>query len=112
MKIYKGRFFFKINSKEDEMKKAVVILATLVFVLSIMSMAFAAASTMQGTIKVVNTKTETITFCPAGGKDKVLKVGKSVNIKSVKTGKAAVTVNNGVVTGVKPAPERRMIEGC
>ena len=94
------------------MKKAVVILATLVFVLSIMSMAFAAASTLQGTIKVVNQKTGTITFCPAGGKDQVLKVGKSLNIKEVKAGKAAVTVDNGVVTGVKPAPQRRMIEGC
>ena len=95
------------------MKKAGVVLATLVFVLSIMSMAFAAGMTMQGTIKAVNAKTGTITFCPAGSStDKVLKVGKSVDVKSLKAGKAAVTMENGMATSVKAAPARRMIEGC
>ncbi|MDA8092121.1 MAG: hypothetical protein M0Z61_18095 [Nitrospiraceae bacterium] len=95
------------------MKKALAVIATLVFVLSIMSMAFAASTTMQGTIKAVNEKTGTITFCPTGSStDKVLKVGKSVNIKNLKTGKTAVTVDNGVVTGAKATPQRRMIEGC
>lgn len=99
------------------MKKAVMILVVVAFALSLVSVAFAAAKTMSGTIKEVNISAGTITFCPTNSKkDETFKVAHALNIKTMKPGKAEVTVSNGTVTSVKPlaAPKapRRMIEGC
>ncbi|MDA8172365.1 MAG: hypothetical protein M0Z48_11135 [Nitrospiraceae bacterium] len=96
------------------MKKTLTIVVCIVFALSLVAVAAAATKTMSGTIKAVNISTGSITFCPAGStKDQTLKAAHVLNIKSVKPGKAEITVTNGMVTGVKPmAAPRRMIEGC
>ena len=95
------------------MKKAVIVLIVLAFVLSIAVAAFAATQT--GTIKGVNIKAGTISFCPSGtSKNETLKAGKGLNLKTVKTGKATITTSGGMVTAVAPvkAAPRRLIEGC
>lgn len=95
------------------MKKAVIALIVLAFALSLVTVAFAAMQS--GTIKGVNLKAGTISFCKAGAsKNVTLKAGSGLNLKSVKSGKAMITTNaQGMVTAVKPmkAP-RRLIEGC
>ncbi|MDA8388267.1 MAG: hypothetical protein M0Z58_06380 [Nitrospiraceae bacterium] len=94
------------------MKKAIITLMVLAFALSLVAVAFAA--TMTGTIKGVNLKAGTIMFCPSNtSKNETLKAGSGLNLSSVKTGKATLTVNKGVVTAVTPmkAP-RKLIEGC
>lgn len=94
------------------MRKAVSILVTLVFFFSLTAFA-AAAEQMKGTIKAVDEKAGTVTFCPEGTtKDHVMKVGKDVDIKSIKPDtKVEISVEDNKVTNVKKIKKMR-IEGC
>jgi carbon monoxide dehydrogenase subunit G len=96
------------------MRKAVSILVTLVFFFSLTAAFAAAAEQMKGTIKAVDEKAGTVTFCPEGTtKDHVMKVGKDVDIKSIKPDtKVEISVEDNRVTNVKKIKKRMMIEGC
>ena len=69
----------------------------------------AAAETAKGMIKKVDDKAATITFSRDGaGKDEVLAVDKSVDLKKVKANtKAQVTLDGGVVKEIKPDAKAR-----
>ncbi len=68
------------------------------------SVAFA-AETAKGTVKKVDEQAATITFARDGGKDEVLAVDKSVDLKKVKANtKAQITIDGGVVKQIKPMP--------
>lgn len=97
------------------MKKIVSILAVIVMVVSLVSLAFAGHAMMKGTVKGVDAKAGTMTFCPEGGKDEALKADKAVDLGKVKTGdKVEVMVENGVVKSVKEiaAPAKKAPMGC
>ncbi len=65
----------------------------------------AAAETAKGTVKKVDGQASTITFARDGGKEEVLTVDKSVDLKKVKANtKAQVTIDGGVVKEIKPMP--------
>lgn len=102
------------------MKKIVAILAVMVLVVSLVSLAFAADAMMKGTIKSVDAKTGNVTFCPEGGKDEVLKADKAV-LGAVKAGdKVEAMVEKGMLKSVKAAaaapaaaaPAKKAPVGC
>ncbi len=87
------------------MKKIAAVVAAVVLVVALVSLAFA-AETKMGTIKSVDAKKHTVVFCPEGTtKDLKLKVGKGVDLGSVKAGdKVEATIDKHMLTGVKAAP--------
>jgi hypothetical protein len=84
------------------MKKVAAILAVVVLVVSLVSLVFAAEAKM-GTIKGVDAKAGTITFCPEGSStDMTLKADKGVDLSKVKADtKAEVMVEKDTVKEIK-----------
>ncbi len=84
------------------MKKVTVVLVVMVLALSLVSLVFAAEAKM-GTIKSVDAKAGTITFCPEGtSTDMTLKADKSVDLSKVKADtKAEVMVEKDTVKEIK-----------
>jgi carbon monoxide dehydrogenase subunit G len=84
------------------MKKVAAILAVVVLVVSLVSLVFAAEAKM-GTIKGVDEKAGTITFCPEGTtSDMTLKAEKGVDLSKVKADtKAEVVVEKDTVKEIK-----------
>ncbi len=84
------------------MKKVVAVLVVVVLVVSLVSLVFAAEAKM-GTIKGVDAKAGTITFCPEGTTaDMTLKADKSVDLSKIKADtKAEIMVDKGTVKEIK-----------
>jgi uncharacterized protein YxeA len=95
------------------MKKSVSILISVIFIVSLASFAFAAES-QKGTIKDVDPKAGTITFCPEGTtKDMKLKADKSVDLSKVKPDtKAEITVDKDTVKDIKEMKKPKAAVGC
>jgi Cu/Ag efflux protein CusF len=71
------------------MKKIAVVLAIMVVVVSLVSLAFAAGmeGMQKGTIKKVDVKTHKVVFCEEGtNKDITLNADKSIDLANLKTG--------------------------
>ena len=84
------------------MKKVFAILAVVVLVVSLASLAFA-ADTKMGTIKSVDAKAGTIVLT-IDGKDATLKADKSVDLSKCKAGdKVEVSVEKDMVKSIKAA---------
>jgi putative cell wall-binding protein len=95
------------------MKRFAAILISLVVIISLAAVAFA-ADTQKGTIKSVDPKAGTITFCPEGTTDNVtLKADKSIDLSKVKPDtKAEVTVDKDTVKGIKELKKPKPAVGC
>jgi hypothetical protein len=97
------------------MKKIGVVLAVVVFVVSMVSFAFA-AGTQKGTIKSVDAKNGTVVFCEEGtNKDMTLKADKSVDLGKINAGeKVEVSIENDMLKNVMAAPaaKHRAPVGC
>ncbi len=99
------------------MKRFGIAVLAVVFALSSVSLALS-AELRKGTIRGIDTKAGTITFCPEGTQEEhIFPVEKSVDISKLKTGeKVEITIEKTdgkeVVKGVKSTPARRRIEGC
>ena len=89
------------------MRRALALAAASVLCLS--ASVAAAAETVKGTIKKVDDKSATITFAREGAdKEEVLAVDESVDLKKLKANtKAQVTLDGGVVKGIKPEAKAR-----
>jgi hypothetical protein len=87
------------------MKKITAVVAAVVLVVALGSLAFAAESKM-GTIKSVDAKKHTVVFCPEGTTtDMTLKAGKHVDLSKVKAGdKVEASIEKHMLTEVKAAP--------
>jgi hypothetical protein len=94
------------------MKKFSVVLVAVLSLCLIVSFAFAAEA-KKGTIKGVDEKAGTITFCPEGTTtDMTLKVDKSVDLKNVKKdSKAEVMMEKDTVMSIK-AIGKKPVVGC
>ncbi len=94
------------------MKKAAAILAVVVMVVSLVSLAVAAEA-MKGTIKSVDAKAGTAVFCAEGTTtDMTLKADKAVDLGKVKAGeKVEITVDKDTVMSLK-AEKKRAAVGC
>jgi hypothetical protein len=88
----------QILRRERKMKKITAVVVTVVLVVALGSLAFAAESKM-GTIK-------SVVFCPEGTTtDMTLKAGKDVDLSKVKAGdKVEASIMKHTLTGVKAAP--------
>lgn len=98
------------------MKKVAAVLAVVVLVVSLVSLVFAAEAKM-GTIKGVDAKAGTVTFCQEGtSTDMKLKTDKSVDLSKVKVGdKVEVSVEKDTVKSMKaaaPAAKPKAAVGC
>lgn len=95
------------------MKRNTAILISAIFIMSLAATAFA-AETRKGTIKEVDTKAGTITFCPEGTtKDMTLKADKSVDLSTVKPEtKVEVTLDQNTVKGIKEMKKPKAPVGC
>jgi hypothetical protein len=95
------------------MKRFAAVLISIVLILSLAAIAFA-AETQTGTIKSVDPKAGTITFCPEGTtKDMTLKADKSVDLSKVKPDtKAEVTLDKETVTDIKEMKRPKAAVGC
>jgi hypothetical protein len=84
------------------MKKVAAVLVVVALALSLVSLVFAAEAKM-GTIKSVDAKAGTITFCPEGtSSDMTLKADKSVDLSKIKADtKAEIMVEKGTVKEIK-----------
>ncbi len=96
------------------MKRTVAVLVSALFILSLATMAVAAEMMQKGTIKGVDSKAGTITFCPEGSSmDMMLKADKGVDLDMVKPGtKAEVTVEKDLVKGIKEIKRPKAAVGC
>ena len=94
------------------MKKFSVILAAVLSLCLVVSLAFAAES-KKGTIKGNDEKAGTITYCTEGTTtDMTLKVDKSVDLKNVKKdSKAEVMIEKDTVMSIKAAGKKPVV-GC
>ena len=94
------------------MKKFSVILAAVLSLCLVVSLAFAAES-KKGIIKGIDEKAGTITFCTEGTTtDMTLKVDKSVDLKNVKKdSKAEVMIEKDTVMSIKAAGKKPVV-GC
>jgi hypothetical protein len=94
------------------MKKAAAMLAVVVLVVSLVSLAVAAEA-MKGTIKSVDAKAGTAVFCAEGtNADVTLKADKAVDLGKVKAGdKVMITVDKDTVTSLKAAKAKAAV-GC
>ena len=90
------------------MKKIAVVLAVVILVVALASLAFAAGmeGMQKGTIKSVDAKAGTVVFCEEGGnKDVTLKADKSVNLANVQAGeKVEVSIEKNTLMHVMAAP--------
>ena len=89
------------------MKKIAVVLAVVVLLVSLVSLAFAAGMNMQkGTIKNVDAKAGTVVFCEEGtNKDVTLKADKAVDLSKVKAGdKVEVSIEKNTLKHMMAAP--------
>ena len=99
------------------MKKAAVVLAVVVMVVSLVSFGFA-ADTMKGTVKSVDAKAGMIVLTTDSGKDESLTADNSVDLGAVKAGDSVeVSVEKNVVKSLKtaaaaPAKKKRPAMGC
>src|SRR5512135_3355256 len=95
------------------MKRSAVVLLAVVLVLTVSSFALAAES-HKGTIKGVDPKAGTITFCPEGTqKDMTLKADKSIDLSTVKPEtKAEISVEKGTVKDIKEMKKPKASVGC
>lgn len=95
------------------MKKATAVLAVAVLVVSLVSLVFA-ADAKKGTIKAVDAKTGTVTFCPEGTTtDMMLKADKAVDLGKVKAGdKVEIMVEKDMVKSLKAAAKPKAAVGC
>jgi hypothetical protein len=85
------------------MKKATAILAAMVLVVSLVSLAVA-ADTMKGTVKSVDAKAGMIVLTTDSGKDESLTADNSVDLGKVKAGdKVEASVEKNVVKSMKAA---------
>jgi hypothetical protein len=92
------------------MKKVFAIMAVMVLVVSLASLAFAADAKM-GMVKSVDAKAGTIVLT-IDGKDATLKADKSVDLSKVKAGdKVMITVDKDTLTSVKAAKAKAAV-GC
>lgn len=92
------------------MRRITAVLAAVVLVVALASLAFASEK-MKGVIKTVDEKAGTIVLT-SGGKDLTLKADKSVDLGKLKEGQKVVAeVENDTVTKVKKA-RRRVPVGC
>jgi len=84
------------------MKKVAAVLVVVVLALSLVSLAFAAEAKM-GTIKGVDAKAGTITFCPEGtSTDMTLKADKGLDLSKIKVDtKAEIMVEKDTVKEIK-----------
>lgn len=87
------------------MKKIGVVVAVIVLVAALVSLAFAAGM-QKGTIKNVDAKTGTVVFCEEGSnKDMTLKADKSVDLSKMKAGdKVEVSIEKDTLKHVMAAP--------
>ncbi len=87
------------------MKKIGVVFAVVIFVVSLVSLAFAAGM-QKGTIKSVDAKTGTVVFCEEGtNKDVTLKADKSVDLGKINAGeKVEVSIEKDMLKHVMAAP--------
>jgi len=93
------------------MKKAAAVLAVVVFVVSLVSLVFA-ADAKNATIRSVDAKAGTIVFTADGGKDETMHVDKSVDLGKVKAGeKVMITVEKDTVMSIKAAKAKAAV-GC
>lgn len=95
------------------MKKIAAGLIAAIIMVSFASPGFAAES-KKGTIRAVDTKAGTITFCPEGTEtDMVLKAGKDVDLSKIKPDtRAEVTIEKDTVTNIKDLKQRKPAVGC
>lgn len=92
------------------MKKISAVMAAVVLVVSLVSLAFAAE--MKGTIKSVDAKAGTVVLT-ADGKDMTLKADKSVDLGKLKAGdKVEASVDKDVLKSVKAAAKPKAAVGC
>ncbi len=99
------------------MKKAAVVLAVVVMVVSLVSLGFAAdlaaGSVMKGTIKSVDAKASSIVLKTDAGKEETLLVDKSVALAAVgKKDEVEVSIDKNVVTSLKITKKARAAMGC
>jgi len=87
------------------MKKVTAVLAVVILVVALGSLAFAAEA-KKGTIKSVDAKAGTVVFCPEGTTtDMTLKAGKHVDLRKVKAGdKVEASIEKEMLMHVKEAP--------
>jgi Cu/Ag efflux protein CusF len=94
------------------MKKATAILAVMVLVVSLFSLAFA-ADAMKGTVKSIDAKAGTMVLTTDSGKDETLTADKAADLSTVKAGdKVIATMDKGkiaslMVEGAAAAPAKR-----
>jgi hypothetical protein len=95
------------------MKRNAAILISVLFVMSLAVIAFA-AEMQKGTIKSVDIKAGTITFCQEGTTtDMTLKADKSVDLHMVKPEmKAEITVDMNTVKNIKEIMRPKANYGC
>lgn len=95
------------------MKRFAAVLISVVVIIALAAVAFA-ADAQKGTIKGVDTKAGTITFCPEGSnKDITLKADKGVDLTKVKPDtKAEVTVDKETVKDIKEIKKPKPAVGC
>jgi len=96
------------------MKRNGAVLVAVMLIATLAAVAYA-AETQKGTIKGVDIKAGTITFCPEGTTDNMmLKADKSIDLGMVKPDtKAEVTVDKGMVKGIKEIKKpRKAPVGC
>ena len=95
------------------MKRSAAILMTVLVIAALASLAIA-AETQRGTIKNVDIKAGTITFCPEGTtNDLTLKADKSIDLGAVKPEtKAEVTLDMNTVKGIKEIKRPKASYGC
>jgi hypothetical protein len=93
------------------MKNAAAILAVLVLVVSLFSLAIA-ADAKKVVVKSVDAKAATMVVTGEDGKDMTMTADKSVDLGKVKAGdKVMITVEKDMVTSMKPAKSKQAV-GC
>lgn len=92
----------------------VAIVMVALFILSLATISVAAEMMQKGTIKGVDSKAGTITFCPEGSSvDMMLKADKGVDLSTVKPNtKAEITVEKDRVKGIKEIRRTKAPVGC
>ena len=95
------------------MKSSAVVIISVVLIMSLAAIAFA-ADTQKGTIKGVDPNAGTITFCPEGTTtNTTLKADKSIDLSKVKPDtKAEVTLDKGTVKDIKELKKPKAAVGC
>ena len=95
------------------MKKVAAVLAVVVMVVSLFSLAVA-AEMKKGSVKAVDAKAGTLTFVADGTTaDVVLKADKAVNLGAVKAGdKVELSVEKDTVVSLKAAAAKKAPVGC